>query len=265
MRTAPTGGTAAAATVADVLMEFLESRRPRLGVTEISRSLGVSKAVVHRILQSLQDRGMVAFNERDRTYVLGPSLLALGATAFRSADLRVAALPTLSWLQMRTRQTATVSALTGTHRMFLDQVVSSEELRLSVETGRLLPLHVGASGRAILAFCPPQLQEQVLAAGLESHTANTMTDYGQLRRALDRIARDHVAVSHGERTHVSGSVAAPVLGPDGLAVGAIAVCGPVQVFTTDTVDELIPLVQEGAAEVSERLAELMQSGEPDTR
>src|SRR5690348_8526007 len=98
MRDAPARGTAAAATAADVLMQFLEPGRHGLGVTEISRSLGISKAVVHRILQSLHDRSLVAFDEAHRSYVLGPSLLALGASALGRADLRIAALPALSHL-----------------------------------------------------------------------------------------------------------------------------------------------------------------------
>jgi DNA-binding IclR family transcriptional regulator len=265
MREAPPGGTAAAATVADILMLFLNSRHGRLGVSEISRSLGISKAVVYRSLQSLQDRQLVLFNDHRRKYVLGPSLLGLGATALHNADLRVAAMPALTWLQAESRATATVSALVGIRRMFLDQVVSGEELRLSVEIGKLLPLHIGASGRAILAFAPPSLQEQVLAEELPSYTSNSIADRTRLQQAMDDIRHEGVAVSRGERTHVSGSVAVPVLSFGGTAVGSVAACGPVAGFTDEHVRELIPLVKRAAADVSRRLGDLLRSlapGEP---
>ena len=51
-------GTETAARVADVLLLF--TRGPAaLGVSEIARQLGLSKAVVHRILQSLASRSLV--------------------------------------------------------------------------------------------------------------------------------------------------------------------------------------------------------------
>src|SRR5262249_1445924 len=48
-------GTESAARVADVLTLFIAGPAA-LGVSEISRELGLSKAVVHRILQSLASR-----------------------------------------------------------------------------------------------------------------------------------------------------------------------------------------------------------------
>ena len=51
-------GTESANRVADVLMAFARSDRP-LGVTQLAREVDLSKAVVHRILQSLASRSLV--------------------------------------------------------------------------------------------------------------------------------------------------------------------------------------------------------------
>ena len=40
---------------ASVLKLFAESSEPTLGITEIAKSVGLSKAVVHRVVSSLRD------------------------------------------------------------------------------------------------------------------------------------------------------------------------------------------------------------------
>ena len=72
---------------ADVLNAFTELDGATAGVTELSERLGLSKAVVHRILASLRDRGFVALDERTRRYSLGPASLALGLAYLQQIDV----------------------------------------------------------------------------------------------------------------------------------------------------------------------------------
>jgi len=246
---APSSGTEAATRVADVLLLFL-SGPAALGVSEISRQLGLSKTVVHRILQSLAARGLVTFNAEGRNYSLGPAAAALGARALSNLELRRVAMPVLRRLQHDTGETTTLSELLGTMRIYLDQVPSLKEIKMTVELGRPFPLHAGASGRAILAFAPPGLREFVLKRPLAALTPLTPTDGATLAAQLSRVRELGTAVSYGERQHGAGSVAAPVLGLDGHAVGSISVCGPVDRFDEDTVERLRPLVLGAAREIS---------------
>jgi len=242
-------GTAAADRVAGVLMAFVGAGSV-MGVTEISRSLGVSKAVVYRILRSLESRRLVVFEESGRGYRLGPAAAALGAWALRDLDLRKVALPVLRRLQGETGETATVSELLGASRVYLDQVPSLREVRMTVEVGRPFPLHAGASSRVILAFTPPDLKETTLKGPLEALTLLTPTDRATLEKELVGIAESGTAASLGERQPGAGSVAAPVFGIDGYAIGALSVCGPVSRFDEETVERIRPLVHEAGLEVS---------------
>ena len=85
-RATTTDGTEASARVADVLLQFLGGS-PSLGVSAIARELGLSKAVVHRILRSLVDRRLLEVDPETRAYGLGPAAVALGARALRDAKL----------------------------------------------------------------------------------------------------------------------------------------------------------------------------------
>lgn len=260
-RQVPAQGTESAARVADVLLTVSTSPDP-VGVTHISRTLGLSKAVVYRILQSLESRHLVRFHEDERVYGLGTAALALGARALRQQDLRTAALPVLRRLQKLTGETVTVSALTGTSRIYLDQIVSHRELKMMVEIGRAFPLHAGSSSKAILAFAPDDLRDHVLTHELAALTTKTIVDDGSLEEELDRIARMGVAVSRGERQHGAGSVAAPIFGPDDEVIGSISVCGPINRFDSQTFRRYAPLVKKAAQEISTSLHDRATTAPP---
>src|SRR5690606_7589767 len=83
-------GTESAERVADVLLAFSHGNGS-MGVSKLARELALSKAVVHRILQSLVSRDLISFNPANREYSLGPSATVLGARALRQLDLRTVA------------------------------------------------------------------------------------------------------------------------------------------------------------------------------
>ena len=245
-----TKGTETATRVADVLLLFTDGPQT-LGVTAIARSLGLSKTVVHRTLSSLVSRGFLVSDAQTRGYRLGPSLASLGARALRDSDLRTAALPVMRALHGVTGETVTVSARVPGGRVYLDQVESTREIKMTVELGRRFPLHAGSSSTCILAFLPEAEREQVLSGdSLVSLTGKTITDPAELRRRIERVRLTGVAQSDGERQSGAGSVAAPVFGFDGEVVGSISVCGPAYRMHREAREQIIPHLRRGAEEVS---------------
>ncbi|TQS45860.1 IclR family transcriptional regulator [Cryptosporangium phraense] len=225
-------GTEGAGRVADVLLRFVDGPQS-WGVSAMARELDLSKAVVHRIMRSLVDRGMLTIDATSRTYQLGPAAAAIGARALRDSKLRRVSLPLLRELQTTTGETTTLSARVHRGRVYLDQVVSTHEINMTVELGRRFPLHAGGSGRAILAFLPPDEREAVLHGELPTLTSATTVDPERLRGLLVETRRVGVADSGGERQPGAGSVAAPIFDLDGQVVGSISVCGPIHRLTPD--------------------------------
>ncbi|GAA2737320.1 IclR family transcriptional regulator [Actinocorallia aurantiaca] len=247
-RAADGSGTETAARVADVLLLFAGGPQ-YLGVSAISRELGLSKAVVHRILQSLVSREMLQTDPGVPGYRLGPAAVALGASALSRFETRTAALPVLRRLRDETGETSTLSGLVGEERVYLTQFESPYEVKMTVEVGRRFPLYAGSSGKAILAFLPEDRRETLLSRPLSPLTEHTVTDTDELRAELASIARAGAAVSLGERQSDAGSVAAPLFGPDGEVHGSISVCGPRHRFTPEVVDRHRELVLAAAEEI----------------
>ncbi len=248
-RNVTVGGTASTDRVAEVLSLFI-SGPAAMGVSEVARELGLSKAVVHRIFRSLSKHGFLQEGADTRAYRLGPAAVALGARGLRDLDMRRAARPVLEELRDQTGETTTLSEVLGTQRVYLDQLESRHTIRMTVELGRLHPLYAGGTGKAILAFLDKDRRESVFRQGLTRLTDTTITDPGALMTELEQIVSRGFAVSIGERQHDAGSVAAPIFDSGGLAIGALSVCGPAGRFDSEAIARYARLVIAASARVS---------------
>ncbi len=237
----------------DALSLFAESDSPSLGVTEIAQELGLSKAVVHRILASFRAKGFVELDEHTRRYSLGPRILFLGLTYLDRIDVVSVARTVMVRLSEQTAETATLSLRSGDHRVYVDQVTPSRDVKMSVSLGLSYPLHAGASSKAFLAFLPPAEIDAYLAGpALLALTPKTQVDPRKLRKELAQIREVGYAQSFGERMEGAGAVAAPVFGRDGTPDGVISICGPIERFR-DEADRAAELLLAETTDASARL------------
>lgn len=244
---------------ADVLLLFARANRPNLGVTEISTELGLSKAVVHRVLTTLVAKGLLDVETTTRRYVLGPAVVELGAAFLERADVRSLALPTLHELSVRTNETATLSLLRGDERYYIEQVIPDREVKMTVPIGRSFPLHAGGTSKAFLAFLPDDVRRGYLdRARLDGLTDATLTDRRRLEEDLVRIRERGYAVSLGERQNGAASIAAPVFDHGSSPAAVVSVCGPLDRFQHET-EVVAGSLLEATAELTRRLGGVMPS------
>jgi DNA-binding IclR family transcriptional regulator len=247
------GGTEAADRVADVLLLFAQSTQP-LGVTQIARSLDLSKAVVHRILQSLSSRSLLQVS-RGSTYVLGPAASTLAAKAWSQLDIRSVASPILRRLRDQTRETTTLSVLVGHQRIYLDQFESPQEIKMIVELGPRLPLHSGASSRAILAYLPPVFVDEALGQLRADRPDQPELDVAAHLANLEEVRERGYASSMNERGTGAASIAAPFFDAGGNVMGSISSSGPVFRYGEAGHEDHVRLVVAAARAITTALAE----------
>jgi len=93
--------------------------------------------------------------------------------------------------------------------VYAEQLEGRHAVKQTVEVGAEAPLHLGASGKAILAFLPADARPAAARA---------------IEADLERIRKRGYAASVGERIPGAASVAAPVFDRDGV-VGSISAAG----------------------------------------
>lgn len=240
------------ARVSEVLLAFAGAEKP-LGITDIARSTGLSKAVVHRIVQELCNSSFVWQNPQTRKYQPGISAFALADAANQSSQFRRIGLELLADLAEHTGETATLSGRIGHRRIYIGQVESSQLVRISVQVGSAQPLTIGASGAAILAFLPENEIEATLSASARSDNGIPTRDTDALRARLEQVAEQGYARSEGERIADATSFAAPVRNRFGDVIGCMSAAALTSRLTPERERDLATHVMASADELSLRL------------
>jgi DNA-binding IclR family transcriptional regulator len=236
------------------ILEVFSEARPEWSTTDISRALGLPVPTVHRILGALKRLGYVSQHEDTRRFRLGVAALDLGERARAVADLRPVAIRPLRRLSDATGETALLTVLTPERdrSVCLERVETPQPLRLSVQPGRQLPLHAGASQKALLAFMPEAEIENLIAGPLERFCTATITDAAALRKELRAIRARGWASSYEETNVGVWGLAVPVLS-DTDVVCAVGIAGPSARLTVEHVRRDIRLVHEAALVIGRAL------------
>lgn len=242
---APTG-----AQVVDRVVDILEtllSLGPELGVSEISRALGLKKATAHRLLASLRRRNMVAQDPVTRRYRLGGKLWELGSVATSQVDWAARVKPFLEQLTQEAGETSHLAVLNDGQVLYVEKVESSRSLRMPSQVGRRLPFHCTGVGKALVAFLPDDVLDGLIARrGLARMTLNTITDPARLRAELARTRERGYAIDSEEIEEGLVCIAAPVRDHTAHVVAAISIAGPSSRLRIADAERHAPLVMRAA-------------------
>jgi DNA-binding IclR family transcriptional regulator len=209
-----------------VLEALARSKGPR-GVSDLARELGLLKSNVHRLLETLSERGYVRRTDGAGQYMLTLKLWQLGAGLIDQLDIRKLALPYLRELRNKTGETARLSILSGDQALCVEQIESEHPVRVQTQVGGVLLLYSSSTGKAILAFQKPAFIDRI-ARMLEPLTSHTISTKSALRAELEQVRKDGFAINRGEaRIEVRG-VAAPIYDRVGKVTAALGVSGPAE-------------------------------------
>jgi len=210
------------------MLSLFTAERPEWTTTELSGASGLPVPTTHRIVVALQRHGFLMRDPVTKRFRLGPAAIALGRAALSSADLPAVAGRLLPGLTQRTEETSLLTVLSdGRDRsVCLLRVESPHPLRLSVEPGRALALHAGASQKALLAFLPEAELERVVSGPLERFCVNTLVSREELLAEVGRIRARGWSHSFEETNAGVWGVAVALLDGSGHSVAAVGIAGP---------------------------------------
>jgi DNA-binding IclR family transcriptional regulator len=250
----PIGGSPQLLERTFVVLSLFSPEQQDWTVTEMGRACGLPVPTVYRIVSSLHRHGYLSRHEISKRYRLGPAIMRLGRMAAMTVDLRTVTHPVLRRVSMRTKETAllTIVSDNGYSAVCLDRVESREPLRLSVQPGRELPLHAGASQKILLAHLPPADAARVVDEPLKSLCVRTITDAEGLRVELTTIRRRGWAASYEETNRGVWGLAVGLIDEYGYSVAAIGVAGPCE-RKPRVLGPWLSVLSEGATEVANQL------------
>jgi IclR family KDG regulon transcriptional repressor len=222
--------------------------------SEIGAELKINRTRVFRILKTLEYRGYVMQDSEEQGYRLGLEFLKFNQHLRNSLDLRKIAGGILIELAHSTGDSSHLLIKRGDHAITIDRYQGHHRLQVSTPIGQIIPLHVGASPKILLAYTPEPERERILKNyKLTSFTPNTITDILTLRRCLEEIKINGYAVDQEDYEIGVFAIGAPVRNDLGEVIAGITITTPESRFSPERCDELILKVVEAAMKISVRL------------
>lgn len=232
----------------------LLARSGDMGVTEVSRALGLPKSSVHNILQTLAQQRLVERRGESNRFHLGIRLIELGNRAQLEVDLCRLARPFLRSLNERTDETVHLTVLDSDEVLYVDCVESRKRLRTYSVIGVRAPLYCTSVGKAILAFQPgAEIQRILDGYPMTAFTENTITDRDRLLEELRVIRRHGYSVDDMEHEEHIRCVGAPIFEPSGKVNASLSVSGPAERVLLSAVPQLAAQVVAVAGAISAKL------------
>jgi DNA-binding IclR family transcriptional regulator len=222
-----------------------------VGTRESARLLGISPSSAHRLLNTLADLGLLEQDASAGSFGAGLELYRLAATLLSSSNLGQAAREPMRLLARDTGEAVFLCVRSGSRRILLDAATGPRQLQYLLRPGEEVPLHVGSSGLAILAWLPEDEIERILGGDLPAYSPNTISQPEALRQALRTVHSQGYAVSYGHHIEDGVGISAPIFHAHGEVLGSLLLTIPeARLDQHDPVDRLGRQVREVADVIS---------------
>lgn len=216
---------------------------PDSGLSELARLSGLNKSRTYRMLCTLAQKQLVHQDSRSGRYALGYGALVLGQAARSQVDVVKAADAVADELMVRFNENLQLRIVEGWESVQIWRRVSSQSLQVRSGIGNRRRLGLGAAGKVLLAFAPP---EQAAAFFRLPECTVSVAE-------IDRIRAQGYAVSQGELTEGVCAFAAPVFNGSGECVACLSLSAPQSRTDEARSAEMLAAVRQSAADISRYL------------
>lgn len=228
------------------VIESFEGHHEGRSIIEISRTTGLSRASIRRLLLTLQLLGYV---ERSRqVYRLKTQVLRLGFSYLSSSSVVEAARPVLERITEQLHESSSMSMLDAGEIVYVARSAASRVLAAGLSVGSRLPAFCTSMGRVLLAALPdPDLDAYLRDLKPRAYTPKTITRIPQLKKAIFDVRKVGYALVDEELEAGLRSIAVPVSTRSNRVVAAMNVGTHVsRVDRATLIGHCLPVLQEGA-------------------
>ncbi len=233
------------------LLEAIATKDQLFSLQALTEELHIPKPTLHRMLQQLEQAGLLERSADGRHYGTGVRLRRLAENLLLNDILHGARHAVLRHLVDEIGESCNLTALTGSEVIYLDRVETAAPLRFYLHPGSRVPAHCSASGKIFLSEMAPSQRQRLLAhAPLEAYTPKTLTQMAQLEKEFKQIKRQGFALDNEE--FLPGLLCVAVLVPNtyGRSNLCVAVQAPIMRLTHEKALQLLPALQRAAEALS---------------
>ncbi|MGJ7541751.1 IclR family transcriptional regulator [Variovorax sp. LT1R16] len=244
------------------LLETIAAKDHLYSLQGLVEQTGLPKPTLHRMLQQLENAGLLQREVDGRHYGMGTRLRRLAENLLLNDSLHGARHTVLRHLVEEVGESCNITALSGSEVVYLDRVETVAPLRFYLHPGSRVPVHCSASGKIFLAQMETAQRRRLLANGtLEAYTPKTLTDPAQIEREIARVRKDGFAIDNEEFLPGLLCIAALVPSASGPSNLCVAVQAPIMRLDPAKAKALMPALQRAA----QALSRIAADADPERR
>jgi IclR family transcriptional regulator, acetate operon repressor len=225
-----------------------------IGLTELSRETGISKATCYRIVSVLREWRWVTLDEQSKRYRLGLGFVAVASRAASATGLHEAVAEMLAGLSRETEETAGLDVFVDDEIMVLEEIQGPNLIaQVPRPVPRRMPAYCTSTGKVFLADLPRDEVLRTYRTRYKKQGPGAPATLPEFADTLNLVREQGYAVAFDEYEEGAAAIAAPVYDADGALEYAIWIGGPTFRLTHQRIQELAPFVIRAADECALRL------------
>lgn len=223
-----------------------------LSLSELSKESNLSISTIQRLSYTLQHLGLLDRDQRTKKFRIGPEMITMSFSAIDNLTLKKVAHPYMQNLSTQLGEVVALMALSGTQIILIESIKTQQILNVNTDSGVNIPSHATASGKAILAFLPPDEAMTILKqTGLEKLTDSTITSLESFASLFPKIRKLGFATAIDENVYGMSAVAAPIRGNNGDVLASLTVMVPTARVSKD---KLTSVYSQKVVQTAERVS-----------
>lgn len=239
--------------VFSILREIAETD-DEMGISDLSRRLGISKSTIYGVTQALLDLGVITQDGSNKKFRLGPTLIQLGSRALARVDIRALAKPVIENLSNRFRETTFLGTFDEKGITIIERADSPAELKISAPVGTRIPIYAGAAGKVFLAgLKDAEIINHLSQKPIPRFTEKTITNPEEYLEAIRAARQDGYATDFEEYIRGVNAICVPVPDPTGSPSHAIWMVGFSHSFTAERMEQAVKATRLGTEKIGQML------------
>ncbi|MHA6669357.1 IclR family transcriptional regulator [Homoserinimonas sp. A447] len=215
------------------LLHHILSDGETSNLSELSRATGITRVTAMRLLADLEAADLVE-RRPGGGHSIGMMFLKLSALALSGEGMPSLARKVTAALSTELGLSSYFVVPEGRSVLYLVRQMPERLLVSNISIGSMIPAHLTAPGRVLLALMTPEALRELLGdEPFESATIHNPTTYSDLERVLDEDRDRGCAWSFSGFEAGIDACAAAVVDREGRGVGAISTAGPSERFRDD--------------------------------
>ncbi len=236
-----------------IIIELLKEHPDGMTMSEIATKIGASPTSVFRITMTMIEKGYFSRDEETKKVRMSGKLFAISSIGTCDKNITEIAAPYLRKLRNQTKETAILGVLLPNRArgVAILEYPGLYPFKFLHDVGEPIILHVGAPGKALMAFLPDDEQDELLKKmTLKKFTERTIVSKKKLKHELKKIRQQGYAVGFGEWMEEMHCISAPILDRFNYPQAVAWITGPSSRIISENISELTTYVTECAKRIS---------------